>query len=155
VSQNQAMLVQLTGGRPDDAAARRAGRDQHTQQQLDDLPRWSSSSSCARGAAHIYRHADTADRKVVDIEHAGHHRRHASPPRRPTARRSRACRSFSSTRPQAARGRPQRQQEQKDRLDNAKAALEELTTHQKKRSTRRARSRATPASRPPGSTPGT
>ena len=130
-------------GRPGDAAPRRRSRPRSTRPSRSSTrpePRSSGSGRLVRErAAYIYRHADTPQdrgrrhrtRAVTSARGSSTRSRR----RRPTAARSSGLSKVSAQldahRKQLEADRAE-QQQQKDRLDNAKAALEALTAHQKK-----------------------
>jgi peptidoglycan hydrolase CwlO-like protein len=142
VSQNQQMLTQLTAQAAEatQRLAQLATEITATQHELDAI-----RAEVARlkqivreRAAYIYRHADTPQTAVVDIEHvqdisAG--KKYAQSATQTDGTKisglSRLSAQFDAHRKQLEADRAE-QQEQKDRLDNAKNALEELTAHQKK-----------------------
>jgi hypothetical protein len=142
VSQNQAMLAQLSGqvAEATQKLAALGAEIDATQQKLD-----ATRAEAARlkqivrdRAAYIYQHADTPDTAMVDIEHvvditAG--KKYAESATQTDGSRitdlSRVSAQLDQHRKEMEAARAAQQQE-KDRLDEAQAALEALTAHQKK-----------------------
>jgi hypothetical protein len=142
VTQNQAMLTQLSAqvAEATQKLAALAAEIDATQQKLD-----ATRAEMARlkqivrdRAAFIYQHADTPDAAMVDIEHvvdinAG--KKYAESATQTDGTRisglSRVSAQLDQHRKELEVARAAQQQE-KDRLDEAKAALEALTAHQKK-----------------------
>jgi peptidoglycan hydrolase CwlO-like protein len=142
VSQNQALLTQLTAqvAQTTQRLAELATEITVTQQKLDATrAEMERLKQIVRDrAAYIYRHADTPQTAVVDIEHvqdisAG--KKYAESATQTDGTKIDALSHLSAQldahRKQLEADRAE-QQEQKDRLDNAKTALEALTEHQKK-----------------------
>ncbi len=142
VSQNQAMLVQLTAqvDQTTQRLAELAKEITATQEKLDATrAEMEALKQLVRErAAYIYRHADAPQTAVVDIEHvqditAG--KRYAESAAQTDGTKISGLSKLSAqldTRRNQLEADRSEQQQQKDRLDNAKAALEALTTHQKK-----------------------
>jgi flagellum-specific peptidoglycan hydrolase FlgJ len=142
VSQNQQMLTQL-GAQVDQATQRLAalGTEIDTTQQELDATRAEMErirQIVRERAAYIYRHADTPGNAVVDIEHvqdinAG--KKYAESATQTDTGKvdglQKVSNQLDAQRKQLEDARAS-QQEEKDRLQNAKDALEALTTHQKK-----------------------
>ncbi|HEY3670408.1 MAG TPA: glucosaminidase domain-containing protein [Acidimicrobiia bacterium] len=142
VSQNQQMLTQLSA-QVDQATQRLAtlaAEIDATQQKLD-----ATRAEMARmrqivrdRAAYIYRHADTPGNAVVDIQHvqdisAG--KKYAESATHTDNGKvdglQKVSNQLDAQREQLEQSRAS-QQDEKDRLENAKQALEALTLHQKK-----------------------
>ncbi len=142
VSQNQAMLTQLTAqvAEATQKLAALGAEIDATQQKLD-----ATRAEMARlkqivrdRAAYIYQHADTPSTAVVDIQHvvditAG--KKYAESATQTDGTKisdlSRVSAQLDQHRAELENARAQQEQE-KGRLDEAKAALEALTAHQKK-----------------------
>ena len=80
VSQNQAMLTQLTAqvdaGHAEAGRARAPRSTPRSRSSTPPVPRWQRLKQIVRDrAAYIYRHADTPSTAVVDIEHVQRHQR--------------------------------------------------------------------------------
>ena len=142
VSQNQQMLAQLSA-QADEATQRLAGlaaQIDTTQQQLD-----ATRAEMARlraivreRAAYIYRHADTPSTAVADIEHVqdiSTAKKYAESATQTDTGKVDGLQKLTSQldeqRKQLESARAA-QQAEKDRLQNAKEALEALTAQQKK-----------------------
>jgi Mannosyl-glycoprotein endo-beta-N-acetylglucosaminidase len=142
VSQNQAMLAELSA-QVDQATQKLAGLSAEidtTQQKLD-----ATRAEAARllqlvrdRAAYIYQHADVPNTAVVDIEHviditAG--KKYAESATQTDGTKvsdlARVSAQLDEHRKELESARAGQQQE-RDRLDEAQAALEALTAHQKK-----------------------
>src|SRR3954464_4700444 len=142
VSQNQQMLTQLSG-QVDQATQRLAALASEidaTQQKLDATrAEMERMRQIVRDrAAYIYRHADTPGNAVVDIQHvqdisAG--KKYAESATQTDNGKvdglQKVSNQLDAQRRQLEASRAA-QQDEKDRLENAKQALEALTTHQKK-----------------------
>src|SRR3954447_2528430 len=142
VSQNQQMLTQLSG-QVDQATQRLAALASEidaTQQKLDATrAEMERMRQIVRDrAAYIYRHADTPGNAVVDIQHvqdisAG--KKYAESATQTDNGKvdglEKVSNQLDAQRRQLEASRAA-QQDEKDRLENAKQALEALTTHQKK-----------------------
>jgi hypothetical protein len=142
VSQNQAMLTQLSAqvAEATQKLAALAAEIDTTQQKLD-----ATRAEMARlrqivrdRAAYMYSHADTPSTAVVDIQHvvdldAG--KKYAESATQTDGARisdlTRVSDQLDQHRQELENARAQQQQE-KSRLDEAQAALEALTAHQKK-----------------------
>jgi mannosyl-glycoprotein endo-beta-N-acetylglucosaminidase len=142
VSQNQAMLTQLSD-QVAEATQKLSvlGAEIDTAQQKLDATRAEVAQlkQIVRDrAAYIYQHADTPDNAVVDIEHvvditAG--KKYAESATQTDGSRIGDLSRLSALLDQhrgELEGKRAEQQQEKDRLDQAKAALEALTAQQKK-----------------------
>jgi hypothetical protein len=142
VSQNQQMLTQL-GAQVDQATQRLAALSAEidtTQQQLD-----ATRAEMARlraivrdRAAYIYRHADTPSTAVADVQHVqdiNAAKKYAESATQTDTGKvdglEKVSNQLDAQRKQLEDARAA-QQAEKDRLENAKDALEALTAHQKK-----------------------
>jgi hypothetical protein len=142
VSQNQQMLTQLSA-QVDQATQRLAGLTAEidaTQQKLDatraEMERL--RAIVRERAAYIYRHADTPSTAVADVQHVqdiSAAKKYAESATQTDTGKvdglQKVSNQLDAQRKQLEDARAA-QQEEKDRLENAKAALEALTAHQKK-----------------------
>jgi peptidoglycan hydrolase CwlO-like protein len=142
VSQNQQMLTQLSA-QVDQATQRLAGLTAEidaTQQKLDatraEMERL--REIVRQRAAYIYRHADTPSTAVADVQHVqdiSAAKKYAESATQTDTGKvdglQKVSNQLDAQRKQLEDARAA-QQEEKDRLENAKAALEALTAHQKK-----------------------
>ena len=142
VSQNQQMLTQLSA-QVDQATQRLAGLTAEidaTQQKLDatraEMERL--REIVRQRAAYIYRHADTPSTAVADVQHVqdiSAAKKYAESATQTDTGKvdglQKVSNQLDAQRKQLEDARAS-QQEEKDRLENAKAALEALTAHQKK-----------------------
>ena len=143
MSQNQQMLTQLNAQvDAGDPATRRHSPPRSTPPSSSSTPPGARWSGCARSsrerAAYIYRHADTPGNAVADIEHvqdisAG--KKYAESATQTDNGKvdglQKVSNQLDAQRKQLEDARAA-QQAEKDRLQNAKDALEALTAHQKK-----------------------
>ena len=142
VSQNQQMLTQLSA-QVDEAAQRLAAltTEIDATQQKRDATR--TEMARLRGivrerAAYIYRHADTPSTAVADVQHVqdiSAAKKYAESATQTDTGKvdglEKVSNQLDAQRRQLEDARAS-QQEEKDRLENAKEALEALTAHQKK-----------------------